>query len=98
MAESVKLSEQQTCVCSEFVQATETAALAAAPWMGQGDGEGARAAASAAMRKAIDSMPIDGTVVIGKGQADGAGELQMGQQVGQGRGALRPGPERPGGH
>lgn len=84
MAEGVKLSDQQTCVCSDFVQATETAALAAAPWMGQGDGDGGRAAASAAMRTAIDVMPIEGTIVIGKGQADGAGELQIGQQVGRG--------------
>lgn len=80
----VKLSTVQGCLCSEFVQATESAALAAGPYMGQGDGQAGRAAATAAMRQSLDALPVSGTVVIGKGQAEGEGELQVGQLVGAG--------------
>lgn len=78
------LSTVEGCLCSEFVRATEMAALAAGPWMGQGDGQGGRAAATTAMRGALDTLPVSGTVVIGKGQLEGESELQAGQSVGAG--------------
>ena len=52
----------------EFVRITEAAALASAKWMGRGDEKAADQAAVDAMRRAFDSVPIDGTVVIGEGE------------------------------
>src|SRR5437870_12956551 len=66
----------------EFVRVTEAAALASARWMGRGDGRGADQAAVDAMRKAFDSVHIDGTVVIGEGERDEAPMLYIGEKVG----------------
>lgn len=66
----------------EFVRITEAAALASAKFMGRGDEKGADKAAVDAMRKAFDSVRIDGTVVIGEGERDEAPMLYIGEKVG----------------
>lgn len=67
----------------EFVRITEAAALASAKWTGHGDEKAADQAAVDAMRKAFDSVRIDGTVVIGEGERDEAPMLFIGEKVGQ---------------
>src|SRR5881296_739587 len=67
----------------EFVRVTEAAAIACARWMGRGDAKGADQAAVDAMRKAFDSVRIDGTVVIGEGERDEAPMLFIGEKVGK---------------
>src|SRR5438105_185453 len=67
----------------EFVRITEAAALASARWMGRGDAKGADQAAVDAMRRAFDSVAIDGTVVIGEGERDEAPMLYIGEKVGR---------------
>lgn len=67
----------------EFVRITEAAALACARWMGRGDEKAADQAAVDAMRKAFDTVRIDGTVVIGEGERDEAPMLYIGEKVGR---------------
>lgn len=67
----------------EFVRITEAAALACARHMGRGDEKAADQAAVDAMRKAFDTVPIDGTVVIGEGERDEAPMLYIGEKVGR---------------
>ena len=69
----------------EFVRITEAAALASAKWMGRGDEKAADQAAVDAMRKAFDTVRIDGTVVIGEGERDEAPMLYIGEKVGMKR-------------
>lgn len=66
----------------EFVRVTEAAALACSEWMGRGDEKAADQAAVDAMRRAFDSVRIDGTVVIGEGERDEAPMLYIGEKVG----------------
>jgi fructose-1,6-bisphosphatase II len=66
----------------ELVRVTEAAALAAARWMGRGDKEGADGAAVDAMRVVLQSVPMDGVVVIGEGEKDEAPMLYNGERVG----------------
>jgi fructose-1,6-bisphosphatase class II len=66
----------------EFVRITEAAALSSAQWIGSGDEKSADQAAVDAMRKAFDSVQIDGTVVIGEGERDEAPMLYIGEKVG----------------
>jgi len=66
----------------EFVRITEAAALSSAKWMGRGDEKAADQAAVDAMRRAFDSVRIDGTVVIGEGERDEAPMLFIGEKVG----------------
>ena len=68
----------------ELVRVTEVAALAAARWMGRGDKEGADGAATEAMRLLLESVALDGLVVIGEGEKDNAPMLYNGEQVGDG--------------
>jgi fructose-1,6-bisphosphatase II / sedoheptulose-1,7-bisphosphatase len=68
----------------EVVRVTEAAALAASRLMGRGDEKAADQAAVDAMRKALNSLAIDGTVVIGEGERDEAPMLFIGEKVGQG--------------
>jgi fructose-1,6-bisphosphatase II / sedoheptulose-1,7-bisphosphatase len=70
----------------EAVRVTEAAALAASLWMGRGDEKAADQAAVDAMRKALNSLSIDGTVVIGEGERDEAPMLYIGEKVGSGQG------------
>jgi fructose-1,6-bisphosphatase II / sedoheptulose-1,7-bisphosphatase len=66
------------------VRVTEAAALAASRLMGRGDEKAADQAAVDAMRRALNSLAIDGTVVIGEGERDEAPMLYIGEKVGQG--------------
>src|SRR5579885_3206717 len=72
----------------ELVRVTEAAALAASRWMGRGRKHEADGAAVEAMRRAFDSVAIDGTVVIGEGEMDEAPMLYIGEKVGQGGPAM----------
>jgi len=67
----------------EFVRITEAAALACAQYMGRGDEKTADQAAVDAMRRAFDSVDIDGVVVIGEGERDEAPMLYIGEKVGR---------------
>ena len=69
----------------EFVQVTESAAIASAKFIGRGDPVGADQAAVDAMRKAFDSVDINGVVVIGEGERDEAPMLFIGEEVGRRR-------------
>src|SRR3989344_1464229 len=66
----------------EFVRVTEAAAIAAAAYVGKGDGKAADQAAVDAMRARFNQMPFRGTVVIGEGKKDEAPELYQGETVG----------------
>ncbi|WP_374656498.1 class II fructose-bisphosphatase [Dongia sp.] len=68
----------------EAVRVTEAAALAASRLMGRGDEKAADQAAVDAMRRALNDLPIDGTVVIGEGERDEAPMLYIGEKVGSG--------------
>jgi fructose-1,6-bisphosphatase II len=68
----------------ELVRVTEAAALAAARMVGRGDKEGADQAAVDAMRHVLDSVSMDGVVVIGEGEKDHAPMLFNGEQIGDG--------------
>lgn len=67
----------------EFVRITEAAALACSRWTGRGNADAADQAAVDSMRKAFDSIDIDGTVVIGEGERDEAPMLYIGEPVGR---------------
>jgi fructose-1,6-bisphosphatase II len=68
----------------ELVRTTEAAALAAARMVGRGDKEGADQAAVDGMRHVLDSVRMDGVVVIGEGEKDKAPMLFNGERVGDG--------------
>src|SRR5947209_3146566 len=68
----------------ELVRVTEAAALAAARMVGRGDKEGADQAAVDAMRLVLDTVSMDGTVVIGEGEKDEAPMLYNGERIGDG--------------
>jgi fructose-1,6-bisphosphatase II len=70
----------------ELVRVTEAAALAAARWVGRGDKIAADQAAVDAMRFVLDSVSMDGVVVIGEGEKDEAPMLYNGEEVGNGEG------------
>ena len=68
----------------ELVRTTEAAALSAGPHMGRGDKEGGDRAAVEAMRGVLDTVRMDGRVVIGEGEKDRAPMLFNGERVGTG--------------
>jgi len=70
----------------EAVRVTEAAALAASKLMGRGDEKAADQAAVDAMRTSLNSLNIEGTVVIGEGERDEAPMLYIGEKVGMGGG------------
>jgi len=70
----------------EVVRVTEAAALSASLLMGRGDEKQADQAAVDAMRRALNTLSIDGTVVIGEGERDEAPMLYIGEKVGNGQG------------
>ena len=72
----------------ELVRVTEAAAVAASRWIGLGKKNDADGAAVEAMRKAFDTIDIDGTVVIGEGEMDEAPMLYIGEKVGAGGPAM----------
>jgi fructose-1,6-bisphosphatase II len=70
----------------ELVRVTEAAAIAAGRWVGRGDKEAADQAAVDAMRLMLDTVEMDGIVVIGEGEKDEAPMLFNGERVGSGHG------------
>lgn len=68
----------------DLVRCTEAAALKSARFMGRGDKIAADQAAVDAMRFSLESMPMDGMVVIGEGEKDDAPMLYTGERVGTG--------------
>jgi len=68
----------------ELVRVTEIAAMNAARWMGRGDKNAADDAAVRGMRAAMQSVDMDGVVVIGEGEKDEAPMLYFGEKVGNG--------------
>lgn len=66
----------------EFVRVTEAAAIAAARWIGRGDGKIADGAAVDEMRDRFSGIDFRGTVVIGEGAKDEAPELYIGETLG----------------
>jgi fructose-1,6-bisphosphatase class II len=66
----------------DFLRVVEQAAIACAHTMGQGDRHKSDQVAVEAMRKEMDSVPIDGTIVIGEGERDKAPMLYIGEKVG----------------
>ncbi len=70
----------------ELVRVTERAAVSAARWRGRGDERSADAAAVDAMRRELNRLPIDGTVVIGEGAHGEVSMLYVGERVGTGSG------------
>src|SRR4051794_33838009 len=71
-------------IAMELMRATEAAALAAGRWMGRGDKNAADGAAVEAMRVVLNSVTMDGIVVIGEGEKDEAPMLYNGEQLGDG--------------
>ena len=70
----------------EFARVTEAAALAGYHWLGRGDKNAADGAAVHAMRSMLNTVDIDGRIVIGEGEIDEAPMLYIGEKVGNGRG------------
>ncbi len=73
-------------IAMELVRTTEAAALAAARWVGRGDKNAADQAAVDAMRTMLDTVDMDGVIVIGEGEKDEAPMLFNGERVGNGGG------------
>src|SRR6476646_1288692 len=72
----------------ELMRATEAAALAGGRWMGRGDKNAADGASVDAMRLVLNSISMDGLVVIGEGEKDEAPMLFNGEQIGDGSAPL----------
>ena len=70
----------------ELIRVTETAAIAAAPWVGRGEKNLADKAAVEAMREKINTVDMAGVVVIGEGEKDNAPMLHNGESVGNQQG------------
>ena len=71
----------------DLIRVTETAALAAGHWLGSGDHGAAHRAATRAMASALDTLDMDGRIVIGEErEIDGRSLLACGQKVGNGNG------------
>jgi fructose-1,6-bisphosphatase II / sedoheptulose-1,7-bisphosphatase len=70
----------------ELVRVTERAAVSAARLRGHGNEKAADQAAVDAMRRELNKLPIDGTIVIGEGERDEAPMLFIGERVGNGKG------------
>ncbi|WP_448203501.1 class II fructose-bisphosphatase [Azospirillum sp. sgz302134] len=84
MSVHVDLSGMDRNLALEAVRVTEAAALSASLLMGRGDEKLADQAAVDAMRQALNTLYIDGTVVIGEGERDEAPMLYIGEKVGAG--------------
>jgi len=83
MATPTKRNNQMESDLSlEFLRVVEQAAIACAHTMGQGDRHLSDQAAVEAMRREMDTVPIDGTIVIGEGERDEAPMLFIGEKVG----------------
>jgi len=71
----------------EMLRVVEDAAIASARTMGMGDGKASDQAAVEAMRRCLDTLPIEGTIVIGEGERDEAPMLFIGEKIGTPNGA-----------
>ncbi|MFA7639870.1 MAG: class II fructose-bisphosphatase, partial [Parvibaculum sp.] len=83
---SEKTSSLNRMLALEMGRVTERAAVCSALWVGRGDEKSADQAAVDAMRRELNVIDIDGTVVIGEGERDEAPMLYIGEQVGTGKG------------
>ncbi|MCO5297055.1 MAG: class II fructose-bisphosphatase [Fimbriimonadaceae bacterium] len=70
----------------DFLRVTEAAALSSARWVGKGDRNGADNAACEAMRRTLNELDMQGTIVIGEGERDEAPMLYIGEELGTGDG------------
>jgi fructose-1,6-bisphosphatase II len=82
--ESTRTTRPDRNLGLELVRTTEYAALSCARWIGRGDKEGADGAAVDAMRMMLDTVSMDGVVVIGEGEKDEAPMLFNGERIGDG--------------
>jgi len=80
------MSQPDRNLALELVRVTETAAYAGSAWVGRGDKDLADHAAVEAMRGMINTVDMDGIVVIGEGEKDNAPMLHNGESVGNGMG------------
>ncbi len=80
----------ETDLALEFLRVVEDAAISCAKTMGQGDRKHADQVATEAMRSVMDSVPMDGTIVIGEGERDEAPMLYIGEKVGKRDGGTYP--------
>ncbi len=76
----------EDALAGDFLRVAEMAAIAAARTVGKGDRKHSDRVAVEAMRKELDNVEIDGTVVIGEGERDKAPMLYIGEKVGTGEG------------
>jgi len=83
MSES-QVTQPDRNLALELARSTESAALAAARWMGRGSKESADQAAVDALRTTLARIEMDGVVVIGEGEKDEAPMLYIGEEVGSG--------------
>src|SRR5687767_3513474 len=81
-AKNARRKAMESDLSLEFLRVVEQAAVACAHTMGQGDRHQSDQAAVEAMRKELDTVPIDGTIVIGEGERDEAPMLYIGETVG----------------
>jgi fructose-1,6-bisphosphatase II len=79
-----EMNKMERSLTMELVRVTESAAIASARWMGYGKKNEADEAATSAMRKMFDTIPMRGTVVIGEGEMDEAPMLYIGEKLGLG--------------
>lgn len=79
-------SEPDRNLALELVRVTEAAAISGGSWIGKGDKNGADGAAVDAMRSLLDTVNLNGVVVIGEGEKDEAPMLFNGERVGNGIG------------
>jgi fructose-1,6-bisphosphatase II len=76
----------ESSLSGEFLRVVEQAAIACARSIGHGDRKGSDRLAVESMRRTLEHLPIDGTIVIGEGERDEAPMLFVGEAVGQGSG------------
>lgn len=82
MAKNERRKAMESDLSLEFLRVVEQAAIACAHTMGQGNRHLSDQAAVEAMRREMDTVPIDGTIVIGEGERDEAPMLYIGEKVG----------------
>jgi len=76
----------ESALSGEFLRVVEQAAIACARSIGNGDRKGSDRLAVESMRRTMDEIPIDGTIVIGEGERDEAPMLYVGERLGLGAG------------
>src|SRR5690625_4394753 len=80
------MSIMERSLTMELVRVTEAAALSSARWVGKGNKNDADDAATSAMRTVVDTIPMQGKVVIGEGEMVEAPMLYIGEELGTGDG------------